>query len=368
MGSNYSPEILQFYGWWQLATCSFAFLGLMAIWYHIGRKQQDRGQVWLAVSILCWSLSGGVELLFLQEQAPTDQQKLQLDGWRSIFSLLNSLFILLALPYFRYLPEFAKPIIQSKSWRLVVGLPFLFSLLPTLNKLINQHAGSLISELDVYYALLTLLILGLVLWESFQRRRLRGLAYLSLLCVIITLVAQIYKLTGADLNQLLFSAIFKSLLIMIFFALALSWVKDLAEQLRVPTDELQLLLSKQKAGQRWQYTATLAGISTRNKEVSLSATQYQLLHLFASRRLNEAEGWLEIMPKGESRNNKTYDIRDYNEVKRLTHKLLDQLFGEGKWSKSQHEIPLREALFERSSQRDRKIRLRLLPQQIQLEA
>lgn len=368
MESNYYPEILQFYGWWQVATCTFAFFGLMAIWYHIGRKRQDNGQVYLALSILCWSLSGLMELLFLQELRPSVQKELQLDGWRSIFSLLNSLFILLALPYFRYLPDLLKSTIQAKSWGLVVGLPFLFSLLPTISKLINQEAGSLISELDVYYALLTLLLLGFVLWESFSRRRLLGLAYLSVICVFITLIAQVYKLIGTDLNQLLFSAIFKSLLIMIFFALALSWVKDLAEQLKVPRQDLLLQLYKQKKGQRWHYSATLSGIGKQQKELSLSSTNYQLLHLFARRRLATEEGWLEIMPKGESRPNKAYDIRDYNEVKRLTHKLLDQLFGEGHWSKTQHEIPFREAIFERSAQRNRKIRLRLLPQQIRLEA
>lgn len=49
-------------------VCLFAFLGLMTIWYHIGRKQKDLGQVFLALSILCWSLSGGVELVFFNSQ------------------------------------------------------------------------------------------------------------------------------------------------------------------------------------------------------------------------------------------------------------------------------------------------------------
>ena len=61
-----SPDILKFYGWWQFSVCSFAFMALVAIWYHIGRKQKDFGQLWLAFSVLCWSCSGLVEVYFAQ--------------------------------------------------------------------------------------------------------------------------------------------------------------------------------------------------------------------------------------------------------------------------------------------------------------
>ena len=118
------PQLLSFYGWWQLAVCFFAFLALIAIWWHIGRKQNDFGQVWLALSVLCWSFSGGVEVFFAEQfmkeghvvyeelnvlldssaldQAVLeteykalkniqDSRSFQLDGWRSILSLFNSL-------------------------------------------------------------------------------------------------------------------------------------------------------------------------------------------------------------------------------------------------------------------------------------
>ena len=49
-----------FYGWWQFVVCLFAFAAMMAIWKHIGRKQGDFGMVWLALSVLCWNISGQV--------------------------------------------------------------------------------------------------------------------------------------------------------------------------------------------------------------------------------------------------------------------------------------------------------------------
>jgi hypothetical protein len=57
-------DLLSFFGWWQFSVCSFAFVALMGIWWHIGRKQNDFGQVWLAISVLCWSFSGLVEVYF----------------------------------------------------------------------------------------------------------------------------------------------------------------------------------------------------------------------------------------------------------------------------------------------------------------
>lgn len=33
-----NQHLLSFYGYWQFAVCLFAFIGLMGIWWHIGRR------------------------------------------------------------------------------------------------------------------------------------------------------------------------------------------------------------------------------------------------------------------------------------------------------------------------------------------
>ncbi|MEL6987171.1 MAG: hypothetical protein AAGK97_05015, partial [Bacteroidota bacterium] len=60
-------EVLTFYGWWQCIVCLFSFLALLGIWYHIGRKQNDFGQVYLAISVLCWSFSGIAEIYYARQ-------------------------------------------------------------------------------------------------------------------------------------------------------------------------------------------------------------------------------------------------------------------------------------------------------------
>ena len=356
-------SIQSFYGWWQLTVCLFAFMGLISIWYHIGRRQGDYGQIWLGLSILCWSLSGGLEVFYVAQniRGVNPEHQLLLEGGRSVLSLLNSLFILLALPWFRYLPQILQPLIKSKYWNLIVGLPFVFSLLPTMTKIVSGHSPQMMSEPDVYYSILTLAILGLVLWESFQKRRLAWLAYLSVVCIMITFVAQLYKLSEAEVNQLLLAAIFKSTLIMIFFALALSWVKDLSEKLQLNIDQIHLYLTKEKNEKgRFDHGVHIKGIINDTfSKILLSPTQYNLLYLFVERKKEYGEGWLHIKPKSETRPAKAYDIKDYNEIKRLIQAMLDGLFGKNNWSKSQHEQPFKDAFFERADNKTGKIRLRI---------
>jgi len=349
---------MSFYGWWQFAVCLFAFFALIAVWWHIGKKQHDFGQVWLALSVLCWSISGLFEVYFTGFS--TESNVLQ-EGSRSILSLFNSLFILFALPWFRYLPKPLAPIIKSKYWNYIVGLPFVFSLLPTISKMASGKSFFIISELDVYYALLTLGFLSYVLWESFARRRLMALSWLSIVCVLITLVAQFYKLTNAEVNLTLFSAIFKTSLIMLFFALALSWVKELSENV-IPTKErLKIVFDKKERSVR------LEGFPGEiERKVILSPASFDLFYKFAERKKDVSKDWLEIKSKNFEGSTKDYDIKDHNEIKRLLLSVLDGLFGKDNWSQEHHLKPLKNSLFEMSEKRERKIRLAIPSENISL--
>ena len=358
-------EIISFYGWWQFAVCLFAFMALIAVWWHIGKRQNDFGQVWLALSVLCWSISGILEVYFIEIH--TEVNNLQ-EGWRSILSLFNSLFILFALPWFRYLPKSLEHLIKSKYWIYIIGLPFLFSLFPTISKMVSGKSIFVVSELDVYYAFFTLGFLGYVLWESFARRRLKFLAWLSLVCILITLVAQLYKLTDSSINLTLFSAIFKTSLIMIFFALALSWVKELSENVIPIAQNFKVAFVKQKnEKERWERSVFLDGFPGNSKrKVNLTPALYDLFIKFAKRKKNDSEDWLEIRPKSFGESSRSYDIKDYNEIKRLLVALLDGLFGKGNWTQDHHLKPLKNVLFEMSEKRERKIRLALPTENISL--
>lgn len=355
-------DVLLFYGWWQFAVCLFGFIALFSIWWHIGRIRKDNGQVYLAISVLFWSFSGLTEVYFAKTNGP----EVSLLGFRSVLSLFNSLFILLALPWFKYLPRNLEPIIKSRYWLYIIGLPFVFSLLPTLSKIWSGPSFGLISELDVYYAFFTLAFLGSVLWTSFRNRRLGLLAYLSMVCIGMTFIAQIFKLTQGEISLILFSAIFKTSLIMIFFALALSWVKELTENVIPSASNLSLYsFSSRLTSHKVEYYALLEGIpGIASEPILISRGNHNLLHQFVQRKLDESDDWLEIKPKESAQKDKTYDINDHNELKRLVEALLNGLFGTGLWTKEKHFKPLKESLFELSPKRERKIRLKIPKSQI----
>ncbi|WP_318310024.1 hypothetical protein [Flagellimonas crocea] len=365
MDADLPNQVSLFYGWWQLSVSLFAFLSLMSIWYHIGKKQADYGPVWLALSVLCWAFSGLVDVIYLYSDGSYVHYK---DGFRSVFSLTNSLFILMALPWFKYLPKQFAPLIKSKFWPYIIGIPFFFALFPTLFKMFLAQEASVINELDVVYAFLTLIFLGFVLWESFRKRRLPLLAWLALITILVTLLAQIYKLTGSNINLLLFSAIFKTSLIMLFFALALSWVKELTETVIPEPHLLKLVFGKPNKRSSGNGTSvTLLGFpGEKDRTVQLTPALYNLLKTFAERKKNTNEGWLEIKPKNFIAS-KNYDINDHNELKRLLESILNGLFGKGNWTKEKHYEPLKTSLFQMSENRERKIRLHLPKENITIE-
>lgn len=382
-------ELLSFYGWWQFGVCLFASIALLAIWRHIGRKQGDLGQVWLAMSVLCWSASGLVDMYYstsflqswkgilmelpalsetllseqlVQEEKIQEASSISWNIWRSVFSLLNSLFILLALPWFRYIPKQIEGLVQSKFWIYIVGLPFVFALLPTLSHLVSPNVSPLIRETDVYYSILTLVFLGMVMWSSFAKRRLPILAWLSLICILITFVAQVYKVAGSEQEVMLFSAIFKTSLIMIFFALALSWVKELSENTIADLNQIRFKLDKsQLSPTQISYEVEMT-LGQKVFNFQLTETYYSILEKFIQkRREDQLGGWLEIKPKNETRSGKLYDIQDYNQIKRLLNSILDGIYGKKQWTQELHYESLKEQLIERSEDAARLVRLRYRP-------
>ncbi len=154
---------------------------------------------------------------------------------------------------------------------------------------------------------------------------------------------------------------------MIFFALALSWVKELAENIIPNSERLQVLFKKNKLPSgKIEHCVSFKGFPGNNmRKVILTPALFELFLKFAQRKLSEDE-WLEIKPKNFSMANKSFDIKDHNEIKRLLSSILDGLFGKGNWTADLHLTPLKSTLFEMSEKRDRKIRLRIPKENISL--
>ena len=62
----------------------------------------------------------------------------------------------------------------------------------------------------------------------------------------------------------------------------------------------------------------------------------------------------------------SFDISDHNQIKRIVTTMLDQLHGKDNWTAEQHYTPFRNALFEVSSEKERRIRLAIPKEQLDL--
>ena len=153
---------------------------------------------------------------------------------------------------------------------------------------------------------------------------------------------------------------------MIFFALALSWVKDLITKVELRAEAIRLKARVTREGGKIMRKVLFEGVGNTDHEVKLSSKNFDLLSRFI-KEAKKSQEWLEIKPRSEKRPNKHYDIHDHNEIKRMLSSVLDQIYGREMWTKTEHFDPLKEALFELDKENSRKIRLKISSEQLSLE-
>ena len=376
-----TQEIYLFFGYWQIIVCLFAFAALMGIWHHFTTHRpdstQDKGLVWLAMSVLVWVFSGILEVLFSTGILELEKESILIHGSRSTLSILNSTFILLSLPYFKHKPnqESINRLLEPRPWTFWVSvITVLFILLTLLFTIFltyiptEQWYGEepallrTINVIDVIYAFLTLAMLSLVLWYSFEARNLRILAWLTIVCILFTIGGQAFKMLANDFWGVFFACTFKTMLIMIFFALALSWVAEALEEEYLPElGAIKIAFPGQLNGKKHLIKLHLPP-NLENQSIWFNPAPYLMIFKFAERRRSEApnEGWLKMKPKGV---NTRHDIGSYNQMKSIFKEVLNHQHGKGNWSN--HELNfIRMALIEKHPHKDGYYRLRVQKQDI----
>ena len=380
-----APEVYQFFGYWQIVVCLFAFTALMAIWRHFASKQpihrQDKGLVWLALSVLVWAFSGILEIMYGLFSLTDLKEEIIINSGRSMLSIANSAFILLSLPYFKHKPnqESLRQILTPRPWTfwvlLISGIFLILTLLFTgfIYRLSSNESTELqyflvraIHVMDVFYAFLTLAMLGLVLWNSFDARNLRILSILTLTCILFTVTAQVFKILEYDFWGMFFSCTFKTMLIMIFLALTLSWVAEALEEEFLPHPHHIMLRIPPVSNGKKQHIYLHLPPNITHEPLLLNATPFNLLQKFAQRRSKEAPdgGWLKMKPKGMDTK---HDISSYNQMKSIFKEILNHQHGKDNWSN--HDLNyIRKALIEKHPQKDGYYRLRMIKDNIDLNA
>jgi len=318
-------EVASFY---ILSHIFISFIGgilLIALWYQIRKqfkqlleeneteKRVDKGLLYLSFAMFIWVLSGcwaylGNAFLF------TDESYFQLVI--NLLSILNNLFLLLALFYFYYAPKFIYN--NKKNIKYIIIVIIATSILTIflsnylgVNDSINGYRISGIPDLLVSGFLCYLL--GISFYRTFAYRGLTVVAIISTLVIALVFISQISGVFinfGNDFSNNFIKIIAKTSLISIFLVLATTWVIRLANMPKPNEMTIQFL--------DW----SLVKISIPTKQIfentidfGSKTTQYKNLLKFAIRRkFGEGKSQSIQVSLGGEIKNQTYLTRVINNI------------------------------------------------------
>lgn len=353
-------EVAQFHS---LAHIFISFIGailLLAIWYNIrkrfrqtleeedNQKRVDKGLLYLSLAMFVWVVSGTWAYLSGTFAFSYIINSLGI----SLFSILNNLFILLALFYFYHAPPFIynneKNI--TKVIFAIVGTAVLTIVLNLIFKEnFNGVKESAIPDLILSGFLSYLMMVSF--YKTFMNRDLKIVAYISVFAIglmFLSQLSEVFTFLQDDFYNNLIKIIAKTSLIAIFLVLATSWVIQLAHTTKPSEMMIQFM--------DWglvKLTIPSKGIYEQVIDFGSKATQYKNLLKFAARRkLQQGEGqYLLVSSTGEIKS-QTYLTRIIDNINSIL-----QLESEQKLE--------RRDLFTFIGQA--KYRLRILPENIHIE-
>lgn len=286
-------EVLHFHN---LSTLFISLIGatlLLAIYFNIRKrfkkileeeapqKRVDKGLLNLGLAMLVWVAAGiwalaGTHFGFANQFI--DQIGIHL------LSTLNNMFLLFALSYFSYAPEFISN--NKKNVKLSLGI----IILVTIVTLVLSYFGKdLVTNGIKLIALPDLLLSGFIcflllvsLYRTFLQKDLKIVAIISVLMVVLMFVSQlpqVFVSMNNDFGYSLIRIIAKTSLISLFLLLATTWVIDLANTPRLK--EMKIKFSD------W----SLVALSIPSKDINhqtidfgSKTTQYKNLLKLAIRR------------------------------------------------------------------------------------
>jgi hypothetical protein len=286
------PAAPEWYALSQATMCLGAAWAILAMWgrgtpVRAGEPapavRRDRGLLWLGAGVAIWGVTGLVLLL------PTAT------AMRPFLSSANSACLLLFASHLDYGPEILQRAREWRGWGLAATIGSLGVAAVTLTLYVAVGARSLAAQIpDVLLSGVVLLLYGFGLFRSFLRRGFVPLAVLAGVAVVLQAVAQLPEVTdllaGGDRRWALNLAS-KSLTLVLFLALATSWVHEVAR--RPATSTAQLFFTGAPVGTktRKRYLVTSGATTFEMRE-----TPHRDLLALAVRRVSDGPdgGWIAL--------------------------------------------------------------------------
>ncbi len=198
---------------------------------EISVKRFDKGLLFISFSVFVWSFSSLFILVFT---------KFNTNNWiilisQNMFSILNSLFLILALYYFDNSPEYLYN--NKKSTKRIL---FFFIGLSLLSLIIALTFGETITTYGIRFNTIPDLLLSatltwflmLSLYRTFYNRKMKSVAIIAVLSIIVLFVTQVpyvFNFENYSFSIDLAKLIAKTTLIFLFLVLGTSWVLELSQ-------------------------------------------------------------------------------------------------------------------------------------------
>ncbi|MEO6759993.1 MAG: hypothetical protein ABIO24_11115 [Saprospiraceae bacterium] len=277
------PDFQLFNALWNVINCSIAGFLLYQVWKVIvvkKAKPADKGGFYLAGSLIFWVVAGLLDLIDWRMTAPKDPL------WTLFYHLLrcwlstwNSVFILWAIHYFDLVPRWFVDVVRHPDWKKWVrGMGLLVSVLSAFEAFRLWLGGGTdygaIYTWDFFFSTLTSSLLLILIVHILRREDFRRLVWIGGFLILVIMIAQFIQwrpdwFGGADPGnawrifwQNFFLNIYKTLLLVVFTVVLLSWA------LREPAAETEVLPSLEDLCRQY-------GITPRDADMLLRLAQGQ---------------------------------------------------------------------------------------------
>lgn len=287
-------EVARFYILSHIFISLIGAVLLMAIWFNIRtrfqqlleedetQKRVDKGLLYLSFAMLIWVFAGcwtyiGTIFSF------TETQGYQLGS--NLFSIVNNMFLLLALFYFYYAPKFIYNNEKNikKIVVLIIGVSVLTFILPPILAENNEIFNLRISSIpDLALSGFLCYLLGVSFYRTFAYRGLKVVGVISVFVIFLTFASQLSEVFinfGNDFTNNFIKICAKTSLISIFLVLATTWVIRLANMPKPNEMSISFL--------DWnliKISIPTKGIFDQTIDFGSKTTQYKNLLKFALRR------------------------------------------------------------------------------------
>lgn len=244
-------------------------------------KRFDKGLLFLSFSLFVWSLSALLSIIYAY---------FNVDDWlkiisQNMFSILNSLFLILALYYLDNSPNYLYN--NKKSTKLIIGF---FVVLSLISLFIALFFGETIQTIGFRLNTIPDLILSIVLswflivslYRTFRNRNMKTIAIIAVFSIVILFLSQLQLVFNVEAYRFfidLINLIAKITLIYMFLVLGTSWALELAQLPEATTMKLNFT----------NWNTIILSIPSKNiinQEVNFGkrTTQFNNLLKFAIRR------------------------------------------------------------------------------------